>query len=175
MPLNGRQNNWAYRAGRQAWREARAAFTRPVLSGDAARWAVRATIDAVLAQAYDLTRDQYAHIFSTFSHSSYKDAPRQCVAAFDELQSIGLEAFTKKHDPCWDIPLNENLPQPVIDLLVPAAALREEGTPYRAGELFDLQTTPSPPSSRPVHRAPGTKNNSKIPVTQKGIKSWNLT
>ena len=35
---------------------------------------------------------------------------------FDELKAIGLDAFTKKHDPYWDIPLNENLPQPVIDL-----------------------------------------------------------
>ncbi len=38
---------------------------------------------------------------------------------YDELKSIGLDAFTKKHDPYWDIPLNENLPQPVIDLPIP--------------------------------------------------------
>src|SRR5208283_3521759 len=96
-------------------------FAWPVLSGDDARWAVRAAIDAVVAQAYGLTRDQYAHVLSTFSHSSYKDAPRQCLAAFDELQSLGLEAFTRRHDPYWDIPLNESLPQPVIDLPIPAA------------------------------------------------------
>jgi hypothetical protein len=65
-----------------------------------------------------LTRDQYAHVLSTFSHSSYEDAPRQCLAAFDELQSLGLEAFTKKHDPHWGIPLNKNLPQPVIALSI---------------------------------------------------------
>src|SRR5689334_23660854 len=68
----------------------------PVLSDDAARWVVRAAIDAVVAHAYCLTRDQYAHVLSTFSHSSYKGAPRQCLAAFDELESIGLAAFTKK-------------------------------------------------------------------------------
>jgi hypothetical protein len=62
-----------------------------------------------------LTRDQYAHVLSTFSHTSYKDAPRQCLAAFDELQSLGLESVTKKRDPYWDILLNENLPQPMID------------------------------------------------------------
>ncbi|MEK7676168.1 MAG: hypothetical protein AAB676_10095 [Verrucomicrobiota bacterium] len=104
-----------------------------------------------MAHAYGLTRDQYAHVLSTFSHSSYKDAPRQCLAAFDELQSIGLEAFTKKHDPYWNIPLNENLPQPVIDLpLAGNSEIRnpksEIGTP-RTGELFDLQTTAAPRGS----------------------------
>jgi len=131
----------------EAWREAGTALTWPVLSGDNARWAVRAAIDAAVAQAYGLTRDQYAHVLSTFSHSSYKDAPRLCLAAFDELQSLGLEAFTKKHDPYWDIPLNENLPQPVIDLPVAATALKEDASPYRTGELFDFQTTPAPTGS----------------------------
>ena len=133
---------WREQLG-EAWREPGTAFTWPVLSGDDARWAVRAAIDAVVAQAYALTRDQYAHVLSTFSHSSYKDAPRQCLAAFDELQSLGLEAFTKKHDPYWDIPLNENLPQPVIDLPIPAAPL--DAAPAKSHrELFDFQTTPAP-------------------------------
>jgi len=133
---------WREQLG-EAWREARTAFTWPVLSGEDARWAVRAAIDAVVAQAYGLTRDQYAHVLSTFSHSSYKDAPRQCLAAFDELQSLGLEAFTKKHDPYWDIPLNENLPQPVIDIPFPATP---PGAPPSKShrELFDFQTTPAP-------------------------------
>ncbi len=130
----------------EVWREAGAAFTWPVLSGEDARWAVRAAIDAVVAQAYGLTRDQYAHVLSTFSHSSYKDAPRQCLAAFDELQSIGLEAFTKKHDPYWDIPLNENLPQPVIDLPIPAAVFGEAQR-STSGELFDFETTTAPAGS----------------------------
>lgn len=67
-------------------------------------------------------RDEYTHVLSTFSHSSYKDAPRQCLAAFDELQQIGLDAFTKKHDPYWEMPLNENLPESVIDLRNPEPA-----------------------------------------------------
>ncbi len=138
---------WREQLG-EAWREAGAAFTWPVLSGDDCRWAVRAAIDAVAAHAYGLTRDQYAHVLSTFSHSSYKDAPRQCLAAFDELQSIGLEAFTRKHDPYWDIPLNENLPQPVIDLPIPQPiTLKEDAPAYRHGELFDFQTTSAPPGS----------------------------
>ena len=130
------------------WREAGTAFTWPVLSGEGARWAVRASIDAVVAHAYGLTSDQYAHVLSTFSHSSYKDAPRQCLAAFAELQFIGLEAFTQRHDPYWDIPLNENLPQPVIELPMPATeALKEEPSQYHAGEFFDFQTTPAPAGS----------------------------
>ena len=108
--------------------------------------AVRAAIDAVVAHAYGLTRDQYAHVLSTFSHASYPDAPRQCLAAFDELQSLGLEAFTKKHDPYWNIPLNENLPQPMIDLPIPTAAPGEAPRP-RTGELFDFQTTTAPAGS----------------------------
>ena len=87
-----------------------------MLASDDERWAVRAAIDAVVADAYGLNRDQYAHVLSTFSHKSYPKAPELCLAQFDELKPIGLDAFTKKHDPYWDIPLNENLPQPVIDL-----------------------------------------------------------
>ena len=138
---------WREQLG-EAWREAGAAFTWPVLSGAV----VCAAIDAVVARAYGLTCDQYAHVLSTFSHSSYKDAPRQCLAAFDELQSLGLAAFTQKHDPYWDIPLNENLPQPVIDL--PLAGKSEIRNPKseiaipRTGELFDFQTTVAPASSR---------------------------
>ncbi len=61
-------------------------------------------------------RDQYAHVPSTFKHTSYPEAPELCPVRFDELKSIGLDAFIRKHDPYWGIPLNENLPQPVIDL-----------------------------------------------------------
>jgi hypothetical protein len=42
-----------------------------------------------------------------------------CLARFDELKQLGLHAFTRKYDPYWDIPLNESLPQPVIDLPLP--------------------------------------------------------
>jgi len=52
----------------------------------------------------------------THEWTSYAKAPELCLAMFDELKSIGLDAFTKRHDPYWDVPLNEDLPQPVIDL-----------------------------------------------------------
>jgi len=95
---------------------------------------VRAAIDAVVADAYGLTREQYAHVLSTFSHASYRKAPELCLAKFDELRAIGLDAFTKKYDPYWDIPLNENLPQPVIDIPIPVPA-------DRVGEQHELHLT----------------------------------
>jgi len=87
-----------------------------MLDGDDARWAVRAAIDAVVAQAYGLDREQYAHVLSTFSHKSYPNAPALCLARFDELAEVGLDAFTRKWDPYWDVPLNEALPEAVIEI-----------------------------------------------------------
>ena len=48
------------------------------------RWATFMAIDAVVADAYGLTRDQYAHVLSSFSHSSYPKAPELCLARFRE-------------------------------------------------------------------------------------------
>lgn len=109
---------WLEQVGEE-WREPTPRHTWPALEGDDARWAVRAAIDAVVAQAYGLNREQYAHVLSSFSHKSYPKAPERCLEAFDELGELGLEAFCRKHDPYWDIPLNMNLPKPVIDLPLP--------------------------------------------------------
>ena len=106
---------WREQVG-DVWREDIQPFTWPVLADDDARWRMRAAIDAVVADAYGLNREQYAHVLSTFSHKSYLNAPKLCLAAFDELREIGLDAFTQKYDPYWDIPLNESLPEPVIEL-----------------------------------------------------------
>jgi len=131
----------------EEWREpGKSAFTWPVLTENKDRWHVRAAIDAVVADAYGLSRDQYAHVLSTFKHTSYPKAPELCLAMFDELKAIGLDAFTKKHDPYWDIPLNETLPKPVIDLPLPATA--PDGAPrHRTNELFDFQTAAAPAGS----------------------------
>ncbi len=112
-----------------AWREPTPRHTWPVLATDDERWAVRAAIDAVVADAYGLSRAHYEHILASFSHRSYPTAPERCLAAFDELQAMGLEAFVQKHDPYWDIPLNENLPQPVIDIPGLAGDGREKHGP----------------------------------------------
>lgn len=132
---------WREQLG-DAWREPTPRHTWPVLAGDDARWAVRAAIDAVVADAYGLTRDQYAHVLSTFSHKSYPRAPERCLAAFDDLRRDGLDAFLKAHDPYADIPLNESLPRPVIDLPIPGAAAAATTT----AEGFQLQ--PSEPKKR---------------------------
>ena len=102
---------WCEQLG-TTWRENKPPFTWPVLATSDERWEVRSAIDAVVADAYGLSREQYEHVLSTFSHKSYPKAPELCLAKFDELKQIGLDAFTKKHDPYWDIPLNEDLPQP---------------------------------------------------------------
>ena len=118
------------------WREpGKPPFTWPVLAGDDARWAVRAAIDAVVADAYGLSREQYAHVLSTFSHTSYRNAPELCLAKFEELKQIGLDAFTRKYDPYHDIPLNENLPQPVIDLPIPG----DDGTAASSPQAADQE------------------------------------
>ena len=122
---------WREQLG-DAWREPAPPFTWPVLARDDARWAVRAAIDAVVAQAYGLDREQYAHVLSTFSHKSYPKALALCLARFDELAEIGLEAFTRKWDPYWDVPLNEGLPEAVIE--IERAGVRGQG----AGEQLGL-------------------------------------
>lgn len=95
------------------WREPGRDCLWPVLAGAPARWALRSIIDAVVAQAYGLKRDQYAHVLAAFSHKSYPRAAGLCLAAFDELTQLGLEEFLRRHDPYWDIPLNQRLPVPV--------------------------------------------------------------
>ncbi|MCA9241415.1 MAG: hypothetical protein KDA37_14500, partial [Planctomycetales bacterium] len=137
---------WTEQLG-DAWREPTPKHTWPVLDGDDARWAVRAAIDAVVADAYGLDRAQYAHVLSTFSHKSYPKAPDLCLAAFDELKTLGLEAFTKKHDPYWDIPLNESMPKPVIDLPIPGG---DAPAVQSLGPLFDgLGPAPEKPAATP--------------------------
>ena len=98
------------------WRETLRPYTWPILKSDDEHWTARAAIDAVIANAYGLNSEQYAHVLSSFSHKSYPDSPTICLTMFKELKQIGLESFTRKYDPYWDVPLNENLPQPVISL-----------------------------------------------------------
>jgi hypothetical protein len=116
---------WKEQLG-DAWREPLAKKkkknTWPVIADDDSRWHVRAAIDAVIASAYGLSREQYARALSGFTHKTYPKAPELCLAAFDELQAKSLEAFVKDRDPYWDIPLVEDLPEPVIELSAPKTA-----------------------------------------------------
>ena len=92
---------------------------------------VTGAIDAVVADAYGLSRDQYEHVLSTFSHASYLKAPELCRAKFDEPRRLGLDAFTRKYDPYHAVCLNKNLPQSVIGLPIPEEAKKGE-----QGRLF---------------------------------------
>ena len=94
-----------------------------------------------MAEAYGLSREQYAHVLSSFSHKSFPGAPALCLGAFDELATLGLAAFTKKHDPYWDIPLVETLPRPVIDL--PVAVAVAEAPPAGSPPTAEDSATPA--------------------------------
>jgi hypothetical protein len=119
------------------WRESVPAGTYPVLAGEEARWEVRSAIDAVVGQAYGLSRKQYAHVLSTFSHKSYPKAPSLCLAKFDKLSALGVEAFVRQYDPYWDVPLVESLPSPVIELpKVDGVQVSERQASYGVKDLF---------------------------------------
>jgi hypothetical protein len=60
---------------------------------------LRPRIDAIVANAYGLTRDQYDHVLHGFSHRSHPDAPALCLAAFDDLKTRGEADFCRQHDP----------------------------------------------------------------------------
>jgi hypothetical protein len=66
------------------------------------------------------------------------------LAAFDDLKQIGVDAFSRKHDPYWDIPLVTTLPKPVIDL--PTGKAQEDTSGFQLS-----RTCPNTP------RSPGKK------------------
>ncbi len=98
------------------WREPTREHTFPVLENPDCRSQLRAAIDALVAHTYGLSRDQYAHVLSSFSHKSHPGAPCLCLSAFQALETRGLEAFVMEHDPYSDIPLVERPPSPAIAL-----------------------------------------------------------
>lgn len=112
---SGYSSLWKEQLG-SIWREEASSSQFPVVGTENQKWEIRSCVDAVIAELYGIRKDQYESILSAFSHGSYPKAPELCLAKFDELKSIGLEAFTKTYDPYWDVPLNEELPKPVIEI-----------------------------------------------------------
>jgi hypothetical protein len=159
MPL------WREQLG-DAWRELGPQYAWPALAADYERWEIRAAADAIVAAAYGLDRDQYQHILASFTHTSFRNAPEFCLARFDELKAIGLEAFTRKYDPYWDIPLNENPPQPVIDISLPSTEPEAQGTlALTAGE--------APAPARQAHaRSSSIGRNGVDPVEYEQAKQF---
>ena len=68
---------WRGQTGR-AW-----AGPWPMVPDETVRWRLRAGMDAVVARAYGLDRGQYQRVLDSFSHRSFPDAPRLCLASFD--------------------------------------------------------------------------------------------
>ena len=73
------------------WRKQTGKRTLPDPVRPAARWTLRARIDAVVAQAYGLDPDGYRHVLGAFSHRSDSEAPARCLDAFDALQADGIK------------------------------------------------------------------------------------
>jgi hypothetical protein len=101
-----------------AWSESRPPQSWPAIAAESDRWQLRATMDAVVAHGNALSRREYERILGSFSHKSFVAAPGLCLEAFDELARIGQDAFCRRHDPYWDIPLVTTLAHPIIDLPV---------------------------------------------------------
>jgi hypothetical protein len=54
--------------------------------------ALRAAVDAVVARAYGLNRDQYERLLCGFSHRCWPEAPALCLAAFDGHQAESVRS-----------------------------------------------------------------------------------
>jgi hypothetical protein len=149
---SGYESLWKEQLG-EAWREASPRHSWPVLEGEA-RIQARASIDAILAHAYGLSREHYAYVLATFNHASYPSAPTACLAAFDELLRDGEESFKRNRDPYWDIPLHEDNAQPMLEL--PSIDGGEE-----FGPLFGASAARPEPltSPRAAPRPPHTESN----------------
>lgn len=133
---------WAEQLGSE-WREPTLPQTWPILAEEEARWKARAAIDAIIAQTYGLNREQYVHILRSFDRASGPNPhTARCLAKWDELHHLGLEAFTRQYDPYWDVPLVELLPKPVIEL--PAVTKVDDSPQLR----FDLSLEPTPSAQK---------------------------
>lgn len=80
----------------------------PLVADVSRRQCLRARIDAVVAKAYDLSREQYLSIVRQFPADPVF---AQGLAAFDELEELGMDEFCRRHDDYHQIPLVRSLPQ----------------------------------------------------------------
>jgi hypothetical protein len=91
----------SHHAGYKSLQQEQASDDTP-MDGDTG---LRARIDALVANAYGLNRDQYDHLLRSFSHRSNPGAAALCLATFDELKARGLSLFCRSHDPLGHIAL----------------------------------------------------------------------
>jgi hypothetical protein len=100
---------WREQLGRSATADA-----WPIMPNLEDRWRLRAALDAIVAAAYGLSRADYADILGSFSHKSFPSAPTFCLAASDDLATLGLARFCAAQDPYDAVPLITTLAQPVL-------------------------------------------------------------
>ena len=64
---------------------------------------LRAEIDAVVADAYGLDREQYEHLLGGFSHRSWPDGAQRCLVAFDKVKAAGSIESWKSNELCREV------------------------------------------------------------------------
>ena len=106
---------WLEQLG-NVWREKSEKNNLPIFKTEEDKWFIRAAIDAVVAHAYGLSKVQYRYLLSRMNLKTLERTPEICLSVFQKLEETGINAFIKQYDPYWDIPLNINLPCPVLNL-----------------------------------------------------------
>lgn len=89
---------------------------------DDGRATLRAAVDAVVAKAFELSRDDYHHVLGGFSHKADAAVPGLCRAAFDALTE-DENAFYRRYDHYGDVPRVASLSQPASDIATASATL----------------------------------------------------
>jgi hypothetical protein len=74
---------------------------------------LRAQIDAVVADAYGLNRNDYEQVLSSFSHRSDPTAPEVCLAQLDLVHLQGIDGFCRMHDPYQHLALITATAKPI--------------------------------------------------------------
>jgi hypothetical protein len=74
---------------------------------------LRAQIDAVVADAYGLNRNDYERVLSNFSHRSDPAAAAVCLAELDLVQLQGIDAFCRLRDPYQHLALITATAKPI--------------------------------------------------------------
>jgi len=109
---------WQEQLG-HCWREASAPGTWPAIASPEVRWGLRAIMDAVVAWAYNLSRDDYEHILGSFVHKRFPAMPALCLDAFDALTSQGVATFCRLNDPYGDMAMVLARAKPVQQFVAP--------------------------------------------------------
>jgi hypothetical protein len=120
------------------WREASGLFAWPALRGSE-RIAVKAAMDALIAESYGLSREQYAYVLSASPIGA--EEGDLALQRFDELKRVGQTAYLRRHDPYLEVPV-------VAELAAPDAELAEvPPLPRGLTRPLDLPPPAAPPSS----------------------------